>query len=380
MNRDQYLNNPAFCPAPWTSVYIGPSGRIDNCCISENKLGTVNDGLDETIKGKKNFEIKQSMLDGKLVPGCYSCDQPKEVRTLRNIYLEMFDDLPMATYDIDNFTLNYVDLRWRNTCNSACVYCGVEHSSLWAQEINVAQKINTHKIDALKTFLEPRMAELKTVYLAGGEPMLIKENQWFLEKLLAVNPDCLIRVNTNLTAIDNPIFELLTQFNRVQWIISGETVGDVYEYIRFGSQWDVFQSNIEKLQQRVKPPHSITFLLVYCALSAPYMVEYLRFLQSKKLYEATVNYYNQGTGDWCDPRNLPEEVVQQCRKMIQDFLQQPGESSEYLIDSLKTVLSILDRPYEKNTEILRLNLSWLDERRKLDSRKIFPEIYQWIDK
>lgn len=369
--------NDAFCPAPWTSLYIGTTGNIDSCCISNNRLGIVGDDIESLITGKKNFEIKRSMLDGKTVPGCSVCDHPPEVKTLRRTYLDLFDDLPADSYHIDKFLLNYIDLRWRNTCNSACVYCGEEYSSLWAQEKNVAQRFDNTKIDSFKSFLEPRLTELNRVYLAGGEPLLIRENQWFLEKLLAVNPTCEIRVNTNLTAIDNPVFDLLTQFDRVLWMVSGETIGQKYEYIRYPSQWDIFQDNIGKLKQAVAhKEHSITFLMVYCALSAPYIADYIKFLCSKECYDGSINYYNQGVGGWCDPRHLSDRIKQQCQDSLQDLLSQDLNLSPNLIRTLRSVSVLLDTPHARDDELLKQELKRLDLSRDLDSRKIFPEIYQ----
>ena len=370
--------NPAFCPAPWTSIYVGPTGLVDSCCISKNELGSVNDDPAQSINGKKNFEIKQSMLDGKFVEGCRPCNQPPGVKTLKDVYAEWFNDQPPEMFsDPNNFSLKYIDLRWRNTCNSACVYCGDEYSSLWAQLSNTSQKFNNDKIDLLKSFVEPNISGLERVYLAGGEPLLIKENEWFLERLLHSNPACKIRVNTNLNAIDNPVFELLTQFNEVQWIISGETVGDKYEYIRYGSKWDVFQSNIERLQQKVgHKNHDVTFLMVYCALSAPYMIDYIKFLRSKGLYNSSIGYYNQGTGGWCDPRNLPAQIEQRCKDQIREFLQQNTDIPHDLANTLNSMLVMMESPYQKDAALLEKNLARLDKDRNLDSRKVFPEIYQ----
>ena len=335
------------------------------------------DDIDSLVRGKKNFEIKRSMLDGKPVPGCSVCDRPPEVKTLKRTYLDLFSDLPADTYDVDKFSLNYIDLRWRNTCNSACVYCGEEYSSLWAQEKNIAQRFDNSKIDSFKSFLEPRLTQLKRVYLAGGEPLLIRENQWFLEKLLAANPTCEIRVNTNLTAIDNPVFELLTQFDRVLWMISGESMYEKYEYIRYPSQWDVYQSNIEKLKQAVAhKDHSISFLMVYCALSAPYIADYIEFLCSLECYDGSINYYNQGAGGWCDPRHLSDQVKQQCRESLQDLLAQDLNLSPNFVRTLKSTMVLLDTFHARDDGLLKQELTRLDRSRDLDSRKIFPEIYQ----
>ena len=158
MNQEQYNNNLEFCPAPWNAVYISSSGDVDSCCISSNLLGNINQTpLETIINGEKNYSIKQSMISGVPVSGCNIC-YAKNNDTLRTVYLKFFKETPLSFYDNpSNFKLNYFDLRWRNTCNSACVYCGPKDSSLWAEELGMATPVNTEQLDRLKEFIEPRL-------------------------------------------------------------------------------------------------------------------------------------------------------------------------------------------------------------------------------
>ena len=64
-----------------------------------------------------------------------------------------------------------------------------------------------------KDFVFENVSDLKNVYLAGGEPMLMKENYEFLKLLKVKNPNCNIRVNTNLSTTGTGIFELLCTFD-----------------------------------------------------------------------------------------------------------------------------------------------------------------------
>jgi organic radical activating enzyme len=88
--------------------------------------------------------------------------------------------------------------------------------------------------------------DLKVLMLAGGEPLLIKENKDLLTKLLAINPNCSIQVTTNLTTLNTPVYELLKQFENVKLVVSFEAVGEQYEYIRFGSKWNTFLDNFKQ--------------------------------------------------------------------------------------------------------------------------------------
>ena len=155
-----------------------------------------------------------------------------------NIDLELLDDKK-------NFSLKHVDLRWTNSCNQACVYCDENYSSKWAQELNKPVKSNKQARQEVKDFVFENIEQLENVYLAGGEPMLMKENKEFLDLLERKNPDCTVRVNTNLSTTKTGIFESLCSFKNVHWTISVESIESEYEYIRHHGVWKDFESNLE---------------------------------------------------------------------------------------------------------------------------------------
>ena len=69
------MTNKSFCPAPWNSFFVNPDGAVENCCVSRNKLGNINDVPDikKIIFSNKNLKIQQDMLDGKPIEGCKWC-------------------------------------------------------------------------------------------------------------------------------------------------------------------------------------------------------------------------------------------------------------------------------------------------------------------
>jgi hypothetical protein len=73
-------------------------------------------------------------------------------------------------------------------------------------------------------------------------------------------------------------------------------------------------------------------------------------------------------------RNLPESVLQSLRNTLQDKINQhPG----YLLeDSYRNMLAYLNTPFEKNLKHSFAELSILDQRRGLNSRDIFKELYK----
>jgi organic radical activating enzyme len=372
--------NNNFCPAPWNTIYINPVGAIDNCCQSENRLGQLpQDSLTDAIYHSINQEIKTNMIAGNpLSAGCKTCNHNQ-----RSFKVDLTESLmqhhPVEFYqDINNFKLTYLDVRWNNTCNSACVYCGANWSSKWADELGIAQPADPEKTRKLKEFFYDKLADVKIVYLAGGEPLLSKDNEWLLEELYRVNPECTVRVNTNLTRIDTKVFECLTKFKNVEWIISGEAIGEKYEYIRYGSSWDDYTANIRTLTSLVTDPNKVCFQMVYCSLSALTAFDYVKFITDQGILKKQIYmfYVDSGVGGIFDPRFLPSNILQQVKQRLIDEPIGPGE--DRFANGVNAILHHLSNPVpvgqRTRTDMIQY-LKDIDHRRNTDHRLLFPEIY-----
>ena len=142
--------NGTFCPIPWTGFIMNPDGEIKNCVISEQKLGNINDtDIQDILGGQANTQVKTCMNADKQHTGCINCYKNeqgtaglKNVRSDRYYYLKALSGIPYSAYDTMDTTLGTVDMRWRNTCNLACVYCGPTLSSTWAKELGVDIGVN----------------------------------------------------------------------------------------------------------------------------------------------------------------------------------------------------------------------------------------------
>ena len=386
MNNNEYWNNDAFCPMPWGAIYIDPTGSVDHCCISYNSLGNVKENtLSEIVGTKKNIAIKSDMLDGKKSAGCYKCYSPDGGSGgdyLRNTQLRQFENwLPdFSIYDNpENFQLQYADLRMRNTCNYACVYCGPVFSSTWAAELKQFVNTDNTSINTVLEFFYDNISTIKKVYLAGGEPLLIKENELLLERLLEVNPDCTLLVNTNLSVIEgNRIFELLTKFNSVHWLISVDDIEQRYNYIRYPGNWDLFSSNLDILTRTAPQTHLILFNMVYTGLNAKSIFNCVRFLlnsgYAKNPEFINLSYVNGGhVPTWLDPRVLPAPYLDQVRLILDNYPKTGFARFDTGLEHLKLCLNTpIDIPLNRN---LFDELAKLDQRRNLNSKDVFSDIY-----
>ena len=384
-----------FCSAPWNTIYISPNGRIDNCCISQNMLGNIeHDDIQHVISGTKHQKIKENILkEGILPDGCLPCKNNAKVTTLKDHFNnDLFKHVPERFYEnTSEFQLRFLDLRWRNTCNFACVYCGPELSSSWMKELNILQPIDNGRIDRLKKFVEPRLNEIEMIYLAGGEPLLVKDNEWLLEKVLDVNPKCTIQVNTNFSHINNRIYDLLMKFENVAWILSLESMGSAFEYTRTGSKWTQMHDNLLNLKEKLfsnfgKNHHQISTQMVYCSLSVFRIVDCARYMNEKfyvpwGLLNMTYVWGGSGKG-WLDPRNLHKSVLIKAKDLLKYEIAANSsnnlkkEFNEKLIELLNILETPLDPGNSCSEDEFYKQLTESDRRTNLDSKKIFPELYE----
>ena len=384
MNEKEYLTNRAFCPMPWTGFVYNPTGTVANCTRSNGELGNIKESsIQDILANTKNIAVKQSMIDG--IPnvdcnGCYSKEKSKtsfEIISDRVFYLKELRTVPIKTYNsTDNYDLHTVDVRWSNSCNFACVYCGPELSSKWADELDYAVDFpSDEKKKELKDFIFAHAAQLKHVYLAGGEPLLMKENLELLELLKQVNPTVNLRVNTNLSRVNTPNFKLITEFENVHWIVSAESIEDQFEYIRYGGNWVEFLTNLKHIKTL---DHKITFNMLHFLLNYETIFDCVEYLQTSGFHNNSFVISALTGPSWLDIRHLPPHALDIVEARLESVIsQKPGFLLE---DGLKNMLQYIKIPFEKNAELSLAELTKLDARRNLNSRKTFKELYNLLER
>lgn len=384
MDARDLLKNKSICTLPWTGFELEPSGTVKNCIISKTNLGTINkSNIKDIMHGKENIELKQSMLKDEKPANCAGCYlQEKNTTNLSSIssrlyYLkEVGAKTDLTLYDdVKNFSLKHVDLRWTNSCNQACVYCGPEYSSKWAQELGEKVKSNKEARQEVKDYVFENITQLENVYLAGGEPMLMKENLEFLQLLKEKNPDCTIRVNTNLSTTETGIFELLCSFKNVHWTVSIETIEEEYEYVRHHGSWKDFVANLDIIR---KLDHKISFNMLHFMLNYDSIFECVDYFKSKGFHDNSFVI-----GPLYEPAhynllNLPEHMIDSVKEKLKNKLQENPQG--YLKNSYKNLLYYFSNtPWEKNISLFLETTKTQDNRRNIGSRKVFTKLYKELD-
>jgi sulfatase maturation enzyme AslB (radical SAM superfamily) len=315
-------------------------------------------------------------------PSCDVCyDLEKETKSFdiisdRVFYLKELKDVNLNTYkSIDSFNLSTIDIRWNNTCNFACVYCSPEFSSKWATELNVKfDEVPQHRRRQLENYVFEHAEQLKHVYLAGGEPLLMKENFELLTLLIEKNPNVNLRVNTNLSKVDTKIFDLICKFPNVHWIISIESIEQEYEYIRYGGSWTDFLDNLTQIQ---KLDHKISFNMLHFLLNYSSIFDCIEFLQRQGFHNNSFVVGALTKPDNLNIRHLPNNMLQLVENKLKDWInQKPG----FLLENgLRNMLQYIQDPIEKNIEYCLAEISKMDKRRNINSRAVFTELYNLIE-
>jgi MoaA/NifB/PqqE/SkfB family radical SAM enzyme len=378
MTPKEILTNPYFCPMPWTGVMYNFDGSVKNCIRSAGSLGNIKDQPVAQILVENNIPRQQRIASQQPVETCHTCydlERGKkgfDIISDRVFYIRELKHMSPQTYTPGNFDLQTIDVRWTNLCNFACVYCGPEFSSKWSEELKIRNNTPSEsQLNDFKNYIYDHAHRLKHVYLAGGEPLLMKENLILLEK---INPNANIRVNTNLSKVDTKVFDTICKFPNVHWTVSVETMGEEFEYIRHGGSWHDFLENLDTIK---KLKHKISFNMLHFLLNYNSVFDCVDFLQSQGFHNNSFVIGALLKPEHLNIRHLPDWMLDQVKSKLQDRInQKPG----YLLeDSYKNMLHYINTPFNKNIELSIAQLAEMDQRRGLDSKAIFKDFYKDIN-
>ena len=379
MDKKDYVTNRAFCPLPFSGMYVHTNGLVRNCVVARENIGDLKtSSIHDIVCGDKNTEIKTNMLEGTMPNSCRACYDLEtdknsfDVISSRVYYLKELKTVPIETYQKDNFNLYHTDIRWTNSCNFACVYCGPRDSSTWAKELNIYDASpSQQRIDELREYVLAHADQLKNVYLAGGEPLLMKENEQFLKHLLEVNPNVQLRVNTTLSKTQTRVFDLVCEFKNVHWTVSIDTVGEQFEYVRYGGKWQDFVENLNKIS---KLEHKISFNMLWFVLNYLSVFDCVEYLQTQGFHNNSFIIGPVTDPKALDVRNLPDKLLNTARQILTDKI--AGNPGYLLEESYRNMLNYINTAFDSNLTQTLSHIDSINARRGVDSRAVFADLYK----
>jgi MoaA/NifB/PqqE/SkfB family radical SAM enzyme len=379
MTPKDVLTNRNFCPMPWTGLMYNSDGLVKNCIRSSGTIGDLkHTPIEQILHSSKNLETQTRMLanqPGKNCHTCYDLEHGKpgfDIISDRIFYIRELKNIDLSTYRPDNHDLHTIDVRWTNLCNFSCVYCGPEFSSRWADELGQASvQPSQQQFIQFKQYILDHASQLQHVYLAGGEPLLMKENLELLEILKQQNPKVNLRVNTNLSKTNTQVFDRICEFENVHWTVSVESQDSEFEYIRFGGRWQDFLNNLNVIKTQ---NHKISFNMIWFLLNYDSIFDCVDFLKNLGFHNNSFIIGALLTPEYLNIRHLPENVLNLLKQKLEDRIStRPG----YLLeDSYRNMLHYIEKPFQKDLSGSFRQLNTLDQRRNQDSSKIFKELYK----
>jgi hypothetical protein len=289
-------NSKTICPLPWIHIATRPNGDVRLCATAnasgsgkqaDKEAGLVtNNGttlnlrqhtIEEVWNSDYMRNVRQTMLAGDRPNSCLKCYKEEDIGINSKRLWETaewkdridIDSIVNQTKDDGSLPVNipYFDLRLGNLCQLKCIMCSPHDSSGWIKDWKVQNPNYKHpelRIDqrwaidydytwykkgSFINSMKSQVKNIKELYFAGGEPLLIPEHYKILEFMVETNnaKNCILRYNSNGLDISDRLFNLWHHFKEVRFNLSIDAVGDKNDYIRYPSKWDELTAVANKL-------------------------------------------------------------------------------------------------------------------------------------
>lgn len=390
-----------MCILPWIHLHPWPNGKTMLCCDSpwESNIGDLRqNSLKEVWNSDAMREVRLNMLQGKECSQCVRCYEKENyghdsLRTRSNRdWLEKHWDKVLATDStghVEDLHIVYLDFRFSNVCNLRCRYCGPELSSNWFADA-VKSKYNhtpeeqvikiRNDVDGFMNELDPILEHVEQIYWAGGEPLIMDEHWYVMNKLVELGKtDIRIFYNTNfskLTYKQNNVLDLWKNFKHISVGASLDAQYERAEYCRKGTEWNTVLNNIKQLRSQA-PEVDFYVSATVSAYNAHHITDFHR----EWVREGYIR-----PGDWYvnillnNPRFrvsvLPETVKAEIKQRWQEHLEwlEPLDHIGRATEGYRSAMKFLDDDHTHLLEEFKAFNAEFDQMRGDNFAKTFPEL------
>ena len=301
--KDTLRVGKKFCVLPFVNYYTDVKKDRYVCCyasdiVDENKLN----------------QIRSDLLNDVAVNSCNSCYKQEENKIISNRQLAIKDFLPYENevdqcieYFQNGKTVTPIayDLRYSNLCNLECQICNPTVSSSIARARG--------KIEPFLSY-EPEVPVNKNtirIYLAGGEPFLIKSYVNVLNSIENIN--CEVVINTNATVLTENMLSALDKFSKITFTISIDGYKELNNQLRKNSNWETITNNIKTLTDRFGGYSCIQVNTVIQRDNINYLLPLGKWVESQGItYWTLTELNNDGEHHYRNCKNItiPDELFE----------------------------------------------------------------------
>jgi len=409
------IDKENFCIQPWIHLASWNDGNVPLCCIASPEVGlNLNQQTPSEVWNSEQFKsARLKFLAGEKIPQCNSCWKEeasgiKSHRIIENglwqrkISTEYIEKLitstnPDGSVDFKPLSL---DLRLGNTCNLQCVMCRPRDSSKWLQD---SKKLSTilvnheakgdwqYKANSITTTdcfdwferletqnsLDEFIGDIRHIIFGGGEPLLIKDHERFITKLVesGASKNIELRYHTNGTILNEKFIELWNNFKEVEIMVSLDDWGTRNDYIRYPADWNVISKNLDRLDETGNNI-VVSLLTTVHAMNIYYIPDFAQNIINrgwKKICKRNQGLMSIGTTHW--PKYMSTTVLP---KQVKDKIIQHWESFTELNNNERWKNRIKSQiEYMNSVDESSKFAAFIDYINKLDSiRPIkFAELY-----
>ncbi len=396
-----------FCMMPWIHIHGFPDGRAFPCCFANywHPVGDLRKNTLQEIWNNDNYKrLRTNMLNEVKSPECKNCYEREShgFFSLRNDANKNYGHNIKEIKLTDNsghhpeFKLRYWDVRFSNLCNFSCRSCGPIFSSNW---YNDHVKLYNRKPDVLgremarveytagdeDAMLEqmlPHIPYLEQVYFAGGEPLIMKEHYFMLEKLIELGKtDVRIQYNTNFSELrfkDKHVFDYWKHFKNISVGASLDASGARAELLRKGTDW---KQAVENRQRMIEEAPHVDFYIspTISIMNVLHILDFHKEWVEMGLIQAKDWSVNICQGpEWYRvdvlPQKFKNEVVIPAYEKHLEWLA-PQDSLNRAITGYKSLINLM-----RDSDSSHLMGKFKEEVAKLDTIrnenfwKVFPEL------
>ena len=382
------LVNEAFCLAPWIHTYNGTLGERRVCCISSLELGkgsTLSESWNcDEIKG-----LRRDMIAGKKIESCNLCNNQPYENTYKfhfnGNYKYVLDEILNNTSEDGTYNGHPITFDYRNDlCNLKCRICGSSASSSIRAEFTKfgnyqkesellsgeeSRKLSENQLREMMFLIEN--TDVKEIYWAGGEPLFNINHYKVLNRLVELGKtDVFLRYNTNFTNTTFREFnflDIIKHFDRVHFYFSQDGIGDTAEYLRYGQNFEKWDSNIQQIIKIKKPEwefyvHSVMTILTL--LDAENILEYVHRFENVNL--SFFKCFSDEYKDILTPEFYPKELIANIiNQKIQSINSKYKDGKRIVaINFLENMLDTFEQIHRTDIQT-RLSFEYIDDLDKL---------------
>jgi len=396
-----------FCMMPWVHMHAFPDGRAYPCCLADywHPVGDLRKHTMEEVWNQTGYKtIRINMLQDEPSVQCTKCYEQEKTGffSMRNDanrnYGHHIAEVDKTKWDGSHpeFKIRYWDVRFSNLCNFSCRTCGPIFSSNWYNDHTrlynrkpdvlgrdmLRVEYTAGDEDAMLEQMLPHIPYLEQVYFAGGEPLIMKEHYFMLEKLIEYGKtDIRIHYNTNFSELrykDKHVFDYWKHFKNVSVGASLDASGERAELMRKGTIWT--QTLLNRKQMLREVPHVDFYIsATVSALNVLHVLDFHRQWTDLGLIEAkdfNVNICQDSNWYRVDiyPTKFKEKILIPAYEQHIAWLE-PQDKLQRATNGFKSVINFILAQDQSNLYPKFIaETDKLDELRGENTWNVFPEL------